>query len=376
MLATAGAAAGLLVGARWHTGAVARGYRWLGGAMAFWFAGLIITVLAGPIGSTAGTLSLADVPPLLGLATAAAGVMVLAEDRRDDTGPVLPGLADGYVMAVALLVIGWVVAFAGEFRRSGEHPQAFLLDLLHPLADLAVLGALLPVLTVAWRRVLVPYVGLMVMTFADSLGVGARMGGQQGILEQARRDRRRLPVRRGALRGSDRRALRPASLALGGGPELVALRGRRPGEPAHRVRRSPVTSAGAATIIAALSVVIAALVVIINGLASAPASGLALVIAGGAAVLVVVVRILCWYARTASRRGCGGRPATACATSPTDGDMVLICDLDGTISYVEPARLQLQLPGGSADRQAAERLRAPRGHRRGKGGDLPGHRTT
>ena len=89
MLATAGAVAGLLVGARGHTGAVARGYRWLAGAAAFWFAGLIITVLAGPIGSTAGTLSLADVPPLLGLATAAAGVMVLAEDKRNDTGPVL-----------------------------------------------------------------------------------------------------------------------------------------------------------------------------------------------------------------------------------------------------------------------------------------------
>ena len=184
MLATAGAAAGLLVGARGHSGAVARGYRWLAMAAAFWFAGLIITVLAGPIGSTAGTLSLADVPPLLGLATAAAGVMVLAEDQRNDTGPVLPGLADGYVMAVALLVIDWVVAFGAEFHRSGERPQAFLLDLLHPLADLAVLGALLPVLTVAWRRVLVPYIGLMAITFADSLGVGARVSGHQGILEQ------------------------------------------------------------------------------------------------------------------------------------------------------------------------------------------------
>jgi hypothetical protein len=89
MLATAGAVAGLLVGASWHTGAVARGYRWLAAAVGFWLAGLIITMLAGPFGSTAGTLSLADAPALLGLATAAAGVMVLAEDKRNDTGPVL-----------------------------------------------------------------------------------------------------------------------------------------------------------------------------------------------------------------------------------------------------------------------------------------------
>jgi len=335
MLATAGAVAALLVGARRHTGAVARGYRWLAGAPAFWFAGLIITALAGPIGTTAGTLSLADVPPLLGLATAAAGVMVLAEDQRNDTGPVLPGLADGYVMAVALLVIDWVVAFAGEFRKSGEHPQAFLLDLLHPLADLAVLGALLPVLTVAWRRVLVPYVGLMAITFADSLGVGARVGGHQGILEQL------AVIAAACLFG-----VAPFVGAIAERFDLVPSRwaGQRSPRSADgglagllSARSSPVTSAGAATIIAAVSVVIAALVVIINGLLRAPASGLALVIAGGAAVLVVAVRILMlvrengvatrmWREASDNLRNLANRT----------GDMVLICDLDATISYASP----------------------------------------
>ena len=79
--------------------------------------------------------------------------------------------------------IGWVLAFGSEYHHSLERPHTFLLDLLHPLADLAVLGALLPVLTAAWRRVLVPYVALLVLTGADSLGVGARIsGGHQGIL--------------------------------------------------------------------------------------------------------------------------------------------------------------------------------------------------
>ena len=98
MLATAGAVVALLAGARRYPGAVARGYRWLGGAALFWFAGLIVAqVLAGP-GASGEPLSLADVAPLLALATAAAGVMVLAEDeKRDDTGSVLPGLADGFV---------------------------------------------------------------------------------------------------------------------------------------------------------------------------------------------------------------------------------------------------------------------------------------
>ena len=49
-------------------------------------------------------------------------------------GSVLPGLADGYVMAVALLVIGWVLAFGAEFHHLGERPETFLVDLLHPLS--------------------------------------------------------------------------------------------------------------------------------------------------------------------------------------------------------------------------------------------------
>ncbi|MGH3246914.1 MAG: putative bifunctional diguanylate cyclase/phosphodiesterase [Trebonia sp.] len=336
MLATAGAVIGLLVGARRHAGAVARGYRWLGGAALFWFAGLIITQLSGPLSASGEPLGLADVAPLLALATAAAGVMVLAEgEKRNDTGSVLPGLADGYVMAVALLVIGWVVAFGGEFHHLNERPGTFLQDLLHPLADLAVLGALLPVLTVAWRRVTVPFIGLMALTFADSLGVGAKISNNHpGILEQL--------------------AMIAAACLFGVAPwaGMIAARvslaswvvGQRQTRSADggltslaAGRRSPITNAGAATIIAAVTVVIAALVVIINGLASAPASGLALVIAGGAAVLVVAVRILMLVrengvAMRMWREASNGLRDLADRT----GDLVLICDLDGTISYASP----------------------------------------
>ena len=339
MLATAGAVVGLLVGARRHTGAVARGYRWLGAAGVFWFTGLIISQVLAGSGVSGEPLSLADVAPLLGLATAACGVMVLAEDeKRDDTGSVLPGLADGYVMAVALLVIGWVVAFGGEFHHLNERPGTFLQDLLHPLADLAVLGALLPVLTVAWRRVTVPYIGLMALTFADSLGVGAKISANhQGILEQL------AMIAAACLFG-----LAPWVGSIAARLDLATrVGGRPPGRPARSadgglasllgVRRSPVTSTGAATIIAAVTVVIAALVVVVNGLASAPASGLALVIAGGAAVLVIAVRIL----MLVRENGLAMRMWREASNSLRDladrtGDMVLICDLDGTISYASP----------------------------------------
>ncbi len=83
--------------------------------------------------------------------------------------------------------------------------------------------------------------------------------------------------------------------------------------------------------------VIATFVVIVNGLASAPASGLALVIAGGAAVLVIGVRIL----MLVRENGVAVRMWREASNSLRDladrtGDMVLICDLDGTISYASP----------------------------------------
>ncbi len=339
MLASAGAVVALWAGATRYTGPVARGYRWLGGAALFWFVGLIVSqVLSVQLGATGLPLSLADVAPLLALACAAIGVMVLAEgERRSDSASVLPGLADGYVMAVALLVIGWVLAFGAEFHHVGERPETFLAALLHPLSDLAVLGALLPVLTAAWRRVLVPYLALLALTLADSLGVGWRIwGGHQGVLEQL------AMVAAACLLG-----LAPWAESIAARYDLLPARiqsaargadGGPPGPPGLiSVRRSPVTSSGAATIIAAFAVVIAAFVVIVNGLASAPASGLALVIAGGAAVLVVGVRILMlvrengvavrmWREASNSLRELADRT----------GDMVLICDLDGTISYASP----------------------------------------
>ncbi len=132
-----------------------------------------------------GPLSLADVAPLLALAAAATGVMVLAEgEKRNDTGSVLPGLADGYVMAVALLVIGWVVAFGGEFHRADGHAATFLPV---PAASARGPGGARRAAARAHRRVApcdsCPIVGLMALTFADSLGVGAKLAGDhQGIL--------------------------------------------------------------------------------------------------------------------------------------------------------------------------------------------------
>lgn len=421
-LATAAAAVGLGIGARRHRATVARGYRWLAGAAVFWCAGLVMQlVVAGSLGSSAAP-SLADVAPLLALAATAVGIMVLASpgyaaDSMAGTtqtspagtrgsilpGSVLPGLADGYVTAVSLLVVGWTVAFGAEYHSSGGHPAIFLLDLLHPLADLAVLGALLPVLTVAWQRALLPYLSLVAATGADSLGVGARISyGHEGVLEQ-------LAIIAAAVllgaspwvgtlatrfhliswRQDDAAGTAPVITVMGApvsdtetisfapaGPRGQAVERPQAAEPVDAPATAPVsarpgmvTGAGMATIIAAVTAGIAALVVIINGLASAPASGLALVIAGGAAVLVVAVRVLMLVRENGVavrmwQRSGGSLRDLASRTS----DMVLICDFDGTIVYASPGSYRsaarrgpgpgfpehcLHLPPGRAGGQAA-----------------------
>src|SRR5208337_1620538 len=166
MLAWCAAAVSLWLGARRYDSAVGRAYRWLAGGAALYCAGLVIQGILGGTLNPAPGLSFTDLPPLLGLAALAVGTAMLTTAEREGgsslhragrpdgsegaEGPavsVLPGLADGYVMAVA------------------------------PLADLAVLGALLPMVTTAWRRVTLPYLALLAVTVGDALAVGQRVSG-------------------------------------------------------------------------------------------------------------------------------------------------------------------------------------------------------
>jgi diguanylate cyclase (GGDEF)-like protein/PAS domain S-box-containing protein len=330
LLAWLGAAVSLWLGAR-RSGAFARGYLWLAGAAGLYCAGLVVQEVEGGTASPASGLSLADLPTLLAVAAAAVGMVVLANTERDAgaggpgaqrsgragrtdasegaAGSVLPGLADGYVLAVALLVIGWVTLFSAEFHRSGDRPGTFLLALIRVLADLAVLGALLPMVTAAWRRVLLPYLSLVAIAVGDALAVGQRaLGGHPGVAAQL------MAV--------------VAALLLAAAPWWL------PG--ANWTRRT--SSSAAATIVAALTAVVATLVVIGNGLAGAPASGVALVVAGGAGVLVLAVRVFMlvrengvivgsWRESSQSLRDLASRTS----------DVVLVCNQEGVISYASPA---------------------------------------
>ena len=346
MLAWCAAAVSLWLGARQYDSAVGWAYRWLAGGAALYCAGLVLAGIHGGTLNPAPGLAFGDLPSLLALAAVAVGTAMLttaereggsslhrpqaarqarpdgaegAESSTASRDSVLPGLADGYVMAVALLVIGWITLFSGEFHRSGERPGTFLLALIHPLADLAVLGALLPMVTSAWRRATLPYLSVLLITVGDALAVGQRVsGGHLGVAAQL------MPV--------------AAALLLGLAPWRVTA--------ANWTRRT--AGSAAATVIAVLAACVATLVVIANGLAGAPASGVALVVAGGAVVLVLATRIFMllrenrdvlgiWRESSRSLRDLANRTS----------DVVLVCDLDGAVRYVSPAVEDYGYPPGA-----------------------------
>jgi diguanylate cyclase (GGDEF)-like protein/PAS domain S-box-containing protein len=315
MLAWCGAAASL-----WQGAQGLRGYRWLAGAALLWGAGLVAVQIEGPPSG----LSFADLPSLLAVAAAAIGIIALCTNERETPGTpaggpqssVVPGLADGYVMAVALLVIGWVALFGGEFHHSGARPGTFLLDLIHPLADLAVLGALLPMVTAAWRRAALPFLGLIAVAASDAFAVGQRVnGGHISLAAQL------IAVLAAVLF-----AAAPWSEAA---PRISA---------AARVRLPGMANAGAATVIAAISACAATIAVVLNGLADAPSAGLAVVVAGGAGVLVLAARIFMLVRENGMvlaiwRESSRNLRELAARTS----DVVLVCDLRSTIRYASPA---------------------------------------
>jgi diguanylate cyclase (GGDEF)-like protein/PAS domain S-box-containing protein len=330
MLAWCAAAVSLWLGARRYQSAVARGYRWLAAGAALYCSGLVVQGILGGTLNPAPGLFFTDLPSLLALAAVAIGIAVLTMAEREVTsspqegsaGSVLPGLADGYVMAVALLVIGWSTVFSAEFHRSGERPATFLLALIHPLADLAVLGALLPMVTTAWRRVALPYLSLLAIALGDTLAVGQRvLGGHLGVAGQL------MPV--------------VAALLLGAAPWRMTE-----GFGTGWARRT--SSSAAATVIAVLAACVATLVVIANGLAGAPAAGIALVVAGGAGVLVLAARVFMLVRENLSVLGIWRESSRSLRDlANRTSDVVLVCDLDGVVRYASPAVEDYGYPPGT-----------------------------
>jgi diguanylate cyclase (GGDEF)-like protein/PAS domain S-box-containing protein len=324
-LTAALSAASLWRGAERHAGPVRHGY-WLL-AVAALLAGLGAIGQQALANATAGAalpLTLADLPGLLALPTLVAGVASLRSrretarhplaQRRGRLGGTLALGADAYVLGGALFIICWITVFSAAYTRSGDGAAMFAGELIHPLADLLVLGALLPLAVAAGRRGVAPLVALLLITLSDALAVGARVSnGHPGTAAQL--------------------LLIAGLCVLGSAPWLDA---RDAGHP--EARQFPAAGLQAATAIAALAAALAALVVIGAALAGGPVARPVLAVVGGTAVLALTGRIIILVHRDGVRAQLwheSGQQFRELADRTSDA--VLVCDYSGLISYASPA---------------------------------------
>src|SRR5579875_1487831 len=197
---SAAAAVTLWWAATHRSGRVRLAYLWFAGTAAFWCLGGITQLIVGvSLNEFSGGLSLADLPPLLALPAVIAGSATLvaagrahARDRwrtlgqRVATRPMVPRLADGYVAAAALFVVGWILLFGPDYAVADLAPGSFTADLIQPLAGLVTLGLLLAMSSSAGWRSVPPLAAVLLVTVSAALGVGARIdSGAPGVAQQA-----------------------------------------------------------------------------------------------------------------------------------------------------------------------------------------------
>ncbi|OLT11550.1 diguanylate cyclase [Actinomadura sp. CNU-125] len=117
--------------------------RWYGIAASCWFLGAVGSALADYASRSALSLSVPDLFYLIAVVALVVGLVVPVSPPRD-VGTWLRYAADTYVCVCGLFVLGWVAVFSTLYHRSGESPTEFLLELLYPLIDIALVCGALP----------------------------------------------------------------------------------------------------------------------------------------------------------------------------------------------------------------------------------------
>lgn len=305
-------------------------YRWLAVAALLWCAGTVGEhIMSGQVTGFTAPLTMADLFPLLALAPAATGVLAFAIPRPTAIrGPLgsarrselasqrfFGRVLDSYVMASALVVVGWLSLFASQYHRSAGDPQTFMLGLVRPVADILVVSALLPLVVAIGRGVAAPYLAIIAVTVGDGFGAAERLGGghQPSSYEQIAK-----------IVGYLLLLLAPwlaAARAAGKGRGAALARGRQ-----------------AAAIVSVLCAAIAALLIVVSEVVGGTRVQPVVIVVASGAVLALAGRVLGLLrenslALAAARVSGGHIRELADRTS----DAVLICDLDGAIRYASPS---------------------------------------
>src|SRR5215469_2646547 len=254
-----------------------RASRWLAITAAAWGAAFAAQGAgAGAVMPAAIQLTLTDLLALLGLPALGLGLLRLARESRGEANVRMDSfsrgwgsgqITDGCLVALSAFIIGWIALLRHAYVVTGVEIGSFIVDLIHPAADLAMLAGTLWLATQAGRRGITPYLALAAATLGDFAAVQARASAlHPGILSQ---------------------------LSWLVAIALLGLSAQLPGSAASD--RSAEVMAGAAeppltTLIALTAASLAAAVSLIFGALTWGHSSL-LVIAGGTLVLALIMRI-------------------------------------------------------------------------------------
>jgi diguanylate cyclase (GGDEF)-like protein/PAS domain S-box-containing protein len=287
-------------------------WRWFGVAALAWCAGSTVNAVSRLVISRAVvTVSPADLFLLIAPVAITAGFLVPVRLPRSPR-PWLRYLADTYVCACALFVVGWVAIFDRLYHVAGEGWGQFLIELRYPLLDAALICALFPMalgaVRAGHRAVAVAYCALLVLTAADVLYAVLRLNDD-------------------AAHGIPADVVRMVGLLL-----LAAVPWLTRGERSAEDLRRPLVGPGLAPAATA-----AAAAIFVAGHSLTAARGLRPIvpIVAGSAVLAVLAR-LAELVRENDRLGRAAATGEEHfrALAESINDVVLICGLDGIVQYV------------------------------------------
>ena len=321
------AAVSLSRGANRHTGSVRRAYRLFALTALLWGAGAIgQQALASASAGATFPFTVADLPGLMALPALVAGLASLAsrheaarhplaQRHRARVGTAVARGADGYVVASALFIIGWITVLSAGYAHSGDDPRTFAAELIHPLADLLVLGGVLPLAVAAGRRGAAPVLALLAVTVSDMLAVGAKItNGHPGAAAQA--------------------FLIAGFCVLGCAPWLSSSWRAGPGDAGQFSR----AVAHVTTTLAAIAAAVAALVLIGWVLAGSPPAEPVLALVAGTALLALTARVMILVHRDSIRSRLWNESGEQFRElADRISDVVLVCDYAGAISFASPA---------------------------------------
>jgi diguanylate cyclase (GGDEF)-like protein len=292
-------------------------WRWFALAAACWSAGATVNAVSNIVLSHTGvSLSLSDLFFLAAVVALTTGFIVpIRLPRSPRTW--LRYAADTYVCAAALFVLGWVTLFGGLYDLSDETAADFMIELLYPIIDAVLVCAVLPfVLGTARglrRSAAVAYAALVAIAVADVVTTVVRLKG-------------------GAAPGNPGDLARFVGLLLlGAAPWVVPAPGERTGaDDTNDAGRmigpglAPATAAGVAAVFLAG-----------HSLTSSHDLQPVVSVIAGTAVLVLLVRLgdLLWDNERLRRAADTGEEHFRALAESID-DVVLICELDGTVKYV------------------------------------------